>query len=76
MSVFSVKIRRDVKERMDRYRGRVNWAEEVRRFIEARLRELEAEENIRRVVEALSKIPIESPRGSSVISLREDREGR
>jgi hypothetical protein len=72
--VAIVKIWRDVKERMDRYRGRVNWAEEVRRFIEARLRELEVEENIRRVVETLSQLSIKSPENSSVISVREDRE--
>ncbi|MDT7887938.1 MAG: CopG family transcriptional regulator [Desulfurococcales archaeon] len=72
--VAIVKIWRDVKERIDRYRGRVNWAEEVRRFIEARLRELEVEENIRRVVETLSQLSIKSPENSSVISVREDRE--
>jgi hypothetical protein len=76
MSVFSVKLRKDVKERMDRYKGRVNWADEVRRFIEDRLRVLEAEDNIRRVVEELSSIPLESPRSSSVASVREDRESR
>jgi hypothetical protein len=48
----------------------------VRRFIEDRLRVLEAEDNIRRVVEELSSIPLESPRGSSVASVREDRESR
>jgi len=36
--VFSVKIRREVKERMDKFKDRVNWAEEVRRFIEETLR--------------------------------------
>jgi hypothetical protein len=49
----------------------------VRRFTEDnRLRVLEAEDNIRRVVEELSRIPLESPRGSSVASVREDRESR
>ena len=38
---------------MERYRDRVNWAEELRRFVENRLRELEAEENIERVVREL-----------------------
>jgi len=31
-----VKIRKEVKERMDKFKDRVNWAEEVRRFIEER----------------------------------------
>jgi len=30
MAVFSVNISRELKEMMDRYRGRVNWAEEIR----------------------------------------------
>ena len=76
MSVFSVKLRREIKEKMDRYRDRVNWAEEVRRFIETRIRELEADDNIRNVVNMLSQLPIESPRGSSVTSIREDRDSR
>ncbi len=54
MSVFSVKLRKDVKGRMDRYKGRVSWADEVRRFTEDGLRVVEAEDNIRRVVEELS----------------------
>jgi hypothetical protein len=76
MSVFSVKLRKDVKGRMDRYKGRVNWADEVRRFTEDGLRVVEAEDSIRRVVEELSRMPLESPRGSSVASVREDRESR
>jgi hypothetical protein len=48
----------------------------VRRFTEDGLRVVEAEDNIRRVVEELSRIPLESPRGSSVASVREDRESR
>ncbi|MEM0126314.1 MAG: CopG family transcriptional regulator [Thermofilum sp.] len=74
MSVFSVKLRREIKEKMDKYRDRVNWAEEVRRFIESRLRMLEAEENIKNIVKILSQLPLESPRGSSVASVREDRD--
>ncbi|MEL9941144.1 MULTISPECIES: CopG family transcriptional regulator [Thermoprotei] len=76
MSVFSVKLRREIREKMDKYRDRVNWAEEVRRFIESRLRMLEAEENIKNIVKTLSQVPLESPRGSSVTSVREDRDSR
>lgn len=76
MSVFSVKLRREIKEKMNKYRDRVNWAEEVRKFIESRLRELEAEDNIKNVVKMLSQLPLESPKGSSVISVREDRDSR
>ncbi|AFH42012.1 CopG family transcriptional regulator [Fervidicoccus fontis] len=74
MSVFSLKLRRDIKEKMNRYKDKVNWAEEIRKFIEEKLRTLEAEDNIKKIVEELSQIPIESPRGSSTSSVREDRE--
>jgi hypothetical protein len=42
VSVFSVKIKRELREKMEKYSGRVNWAEEVRGFIESRIRELGA----------------------------------
>jgi hypothetical protein len=55
MAVFSVKISRELKEKMDRYRDRVNWAEEIRKFIEEKVRELEAEENFKRILNELKK---------------------
>ena len=55
MAVFSVNISRELKEKMDRYRGRVNWAEEIRKFIEEKVRELEAEENFKRILNELKK---------------------
>lgn len=75
-SVVSVKVKREIKEEMLKYSGRINWAEEIRRFIEERLRQIKAEENIRRVVEELSEIPFESPKGSSAGYVREDRDSR
>ncbi|GAB6946742.1 hypothetical protein JCM16161A_08720 [Vulcanisaeta sp. JCM 16161] len=59
---------------MERFKDRVNWAEELRRLVGKRTRELEAEENIRRVLEELERIPISAPRGFSVSSVREDRD--
>ncbi len=60
-SVVSFKVRREIKEKMERFRDRINWAEELRRFVEERIRELEAKENIRHVIEELEKIPISVP---------------
>ena len=74
MSVVSFKVRKEVKERMERYKDRVNWAEELRRFVESKLREIEAEENIKKVVEELEKLPIETSKGFSSSSVREDRD--
>jgi hypothetical protein len=74
MAVFSVKISRELKEKMDRYRDRVNWAEEIRKFIEEKVRELEAEENFKRVLNELEKASWSVPKGFSVESVREDRD--
>ncbi len=74
--VVSFKVRREIKRKMDRYRGEINWSEELRRFVEARIRELEARENLRRVVEELSKASWSVPRGFASSSVREDRDSR
>ena len=59
---------------MKKYKDKINWAEETRKLKEEKIRVPEAEDNIKKVVEELSQIPVESPRGSSTASLREDRE--
>ena len=74
MSVVSFKVRREIKEKMRRYRDRVNWAEELRRFVEERIRELEAEENIGKVVRELEKVPVGVSKGFASSLVREDRD--
>jgi len=69
-----VKIRREVKEKMERYRDRVNWAEEVRRFFEEILRRLEAEENFESIVRRLDGARWQVPGGYSAALVREDRD--
>ena len=58
LSVVSFKVRREIKEKMEEYRDRVNWAEE----------------NIRRVVAELERIPVQALAGFSRASVREDRD--
>jgi len=74
MSVFSVRVRRELKEKMERYRDRVDWPEEVRRFIEHRIRELEAEESFEGILEELKRASWSTPKGFSAGSVREDRD--
>jgi hypothetical protein len=74
MGVFSVKIRRELKEKMEKYRGRVNWPEEGRRFIEWRIRGLEAEEGFEEILGELRKASWSVPKGFSVKSVREDHD--
>jgi len=38
--VISVRVPRRLKEEMDKLGGDVNWSEEIRRFLEERVREL------------------------------------
>ncbi|HIQ12992.1 MAG TPA: CopG family transcriptional regulator [Thermoprotei archaeon] len=74
MSVVSFKVRREIKELMDKYRDRINWSEELRRFVEEKVRELEAEENFKTVMEILSNAGWRVPKGFSASSVREDRD--
>jgi len=73
-TVFIVKIRKEVKERMDKFKDRVNWAEEVRRFIEETLRRLDAESNFNALLEHLEAAEWGVPAGFSARSVREDRD--
>ena len=54
MSVtVSFRVPRDLKKKMDELRGILNWSEELRRFVESRIREFEqvkAIEEFERVV--------------------------
>jgi chaperonin cofactor prefoldin len=74
MPVFSIKVSRELKEKIEKYRGRVNWAEEIRKVIEERIKELEAEENFERILRELEKANWSVPKGFSVMSVREDRD--
>ena len=73
-AVFSVKIKKELKEKMDKYKDRVNWAEEVRRFIEEKLRRLEAESNFEFILKQLEMVEWMVPAGFSTSSVREDRD--
>ncbi len=70
--VFSVRIRRELRERMKRVG--VDWRAEIEKFIEERLKEEELREAIRSVKEALRDVdPSGEPAWRTV---REFREGR
>jgi hypothetical protein len=73
-TVLSIRISKDVKRRMDELRDVVDWNDEIKRFLEARVDELYRRkiiEEVRRVVELLP----EMPRGSVTKYVREDRDG-
>lgn len=74
MSVISFKVKKEIKEKMEKYKDRVNWAEELRKFVEERVRQLEAEENMERIVKELKNLEFDVPKGFSKKSVREDRD--
>jgi len=76
LSVVSFKVRKEIKEKMERYKDKVNWAEELRRFIEERIRQLEAEENMEKIMKELKNMNFSVPKGFSQESVREDRDSR
>lgn len=68
-STFTVRVPEKLKEKMRKYP--VEWSEEVRRFIEARVRQLELAETIRNVGKKAEgrKVTVDSTG-----LIREDRE--
>ncbi len=73
MPVVSFKVSKELKEKMDRFGDRVNWGEELRKFVKSKIRELEAEENLRVVVEELKRCRWSTPIGFAASLVREDR---
>ena len=74
MSVtVSFRVPEELKRRMDRLRKYVNWSEELRKFLERRVKEYEQERAIEELEEIIRKIPT-SPRGTATKYVREDRD--
>ncbi len=74
MSVtISFKVRKEIKEKMEKYKGKVNWNEELRRFVERKIKELEAEERFEEVLRKLKEAEWSVPEGFAEGSVRDDR---
>jgi uncharacterized membrane protein len=76
LSVVSFKVRKEIKEKMVKYRDRVDWPEELRRFVEEKIREIEARENMERIIREMERIKVKAPPRFSEESVREDRDSR
>ena len=71
--VISVRVPRRLKEEMDKLSGYVNWSEEIRKFLEERVKELRRKrvlEEARKVIESLPELPP----GTATGYVREDRD--
>jgi len=75
MSVVSVKVPRWVKEKMREYGDVVNWPEEIRKSIIAKLEELERRRAVEEAVKLLEKVR-PAPMGTAERLVREDRDSR
>lgn len=71
--VVAVKVPNELKEGMNRLKDKVRWPDELRRFIEERIREEEARNNLRKVIE-LVRSTKEVPKSFTSQSVREDRD--
>ncbi len=70
--VLSIRIPKELKEKMRKY-SFVNWSEEIRRFIEERVKMLELLEVLDHIEEEARKRKVKV---DSTILIREDREKR
>jgi len=71
--IVAVKVPKHLRDAMRRLKDKIKWSEEIRAFIEDKLREAESEENIKKVIQMLRETG-EVPKGSAVKSIREDRD--
>ncbi len=74
-ATVSFKVRKDIKEKMEKYKNIVNWSEELRKFVENKIKEIEAREKFEMIIETLEKASWSVEEGFSVKSVREDRDG-
>jgi len=73
LSVICIDVPKELKERMDKLRGVVNWSEEIRRFIEKRIEEIEQEHALKEFEEIIKTIPRLPPEEVTKL-VREDRD--
>ncbi len=71
--VVSFRIPRELRERMKNVD--VNWSEEIRKFIEAKVREHMRKRALEEIDSMLERLPA-AERGTAAKYVREDREGR
>jgi len=73
LSVVSVRVPKELKKKMDLLKPNINWSEEIRKFIEEKIREWERLKVIEEVEDLIKTLP-EVPRGTITSYVREDRD--
>ena len=72
-AVVSFRIPRELKEKMHELREFVNWSEEVRKFLEEKVKEYSRKKALRDVRAVIESLP-EVLRGTVTKYVREDRD--
>ena len=67
--VISIKVPKELKEKMKKYKSRVNWSKIIREFLMESVRLLEAKEKLREVSEIIEGTN-GAPKGYSIKVLR------
>ena len=74
MSVtVSFKVKKEVKEKMELYKDVINWNEELRKFVEMKIKELESKKRFEEVLKKLEEGRWSVPEGFARRSVRDDR---
>ena len=73
MAVVSVKVPQWVREKMKAYDEVVEWPEEIRRLIIAKIEELERIRAVENAIKLLEAVP-PAPKGTAEDLVREDRD--
>lgn len=70
---LSIRLPDQLKEGMDRLRGRVDWSDEIRRFIEKKIEDEQKRAALRDLETLIAKLP-GAPRGTASRLVRGDRD--
>jgi len=74
MSVtISFRVPKELKEKMDQLRSYINWSEELRKFVEMRIKEFEQKKAIEDLENIIKDLP-KTPSGTAAKYVREDRD--
>jgi len=71
--VISIRIPKKLKERMDSLRDMVNWSEEIRKFLQNKVKEYHRKKVISELHKIIEGFP-EVERGTAAKYVREDRD--
>lgn len=73
MAVVSVKVPKGVREKMKAYSDLVEWPEEIRKLIIAKIEEIERMKAVEKAIKLLEEVP-PAPKGTAEALVREDRD--